>query len=50
MKTGAVKPVQMLQAGLPSTSGTLGHTVETPTGFTPLSELPKKAPGAETRR
>lgn len=36
---GAMKPVQILQAGFPSTSITPGHSVETLTGFTPLSEV-----------
>lgn len=50
IKMGAVKPAQMLQVGLPFTLSTLGHAVETPTGFTPLFELPEKAMGAEMWR
>ena len=47
MKMGAVKPVQMLRAGLPSTLSTLGHAVQTLMGFAPLFELPGEAMGAK---
>lgn len=45
IKMGAMKPVEMLQAGLPPALSTPGHAVETPMGFAPLFELPEKATG-----
>lgn len=50
IKMGAMKPVQMLQAGLPSALSMLGHAVETLMRFAPLFELPERATGAETWR